>query len=175
MMFFDYSKFIKPYASSLNEATEEASKAEVEKLRAELFRKFFTLLNADLAKNTIVDYPSLISAVETMFGAKDIANDIKLAKTVEELSDISDNYLSDGLVLAENSDIDFTAKQQSSIDKLASRGFKVNKVSDTHAEEDGGPTVYMSKRSGGSSTIAEVEPNGMVNGETVEQYLQSLE
>jgi len=64
--------------------------------------------------------------------------------------------------------------QDKIVDALSKRKYSVNKVSYQFANEEGGPTVYMMKKPNRYSThYAEVSPDGMVNGETLEDFLGS--
>jgi uncharacterized protein YcfJ len=64
--------------------------------------------------------------------------------------------------------------QDKIVDALSKRKYSVNKVSYQFANEEGGPTVYMMKKPNRHSThYAEVSPDGMVNGETLEDFLGS--
>jgi hypothetical protein len=66
---------------------------------------------------------------------------------------------------------DITDIQKQSMDLLKQHGFHVNKVSNAHAEQQGGPMVYMGKKTGAMHQVAEVDPQGMINEETPEEYL----
>jgi hypothetical protein len=66
---------------------------------------------------------------------------------------------------------DITDIQNKSVHLLKKHGFHVNKVSNAHAEQQGGPVVYMGKRTGMMHQVAEVDPQGMINEETPEEYL----
>ena len=68
---------------------------------------------------------------------------------------------------------DVTDVQNKSVHLLKKHGFHVNKVSNAHAEQMGGPVVYMGKRTGAMHQVAEVDPQGMINEETPEEYLQN--
>jgi uncharacterized protein YcfJ len=64
--------------------------------------------------------------------------------------------------------------QDKIVNALSKRKYSVNKVSYQFANEEGGPTVYMMKKPNRYSThYAEVSPDGMVNGETLEDFLGS--
>ena len=66
---------------------------------------------------------------------------------------------------------DITDAQKHSMNMLKQHGFHVNKVSNAHAEQMGGPVVYMGKKTGAMHQVAEVDPQGMINEETPEEYL----
>ena len=66
---------------------------------------------------------------------------------------------------------DITDIQKQSMNLLQQHGFHVNKVSNAHAEQMGGPVVYMGKKTGMMHQVAEVDPQGMINDETPEEYL----
>jgi hypothetical protein len=66
---------------------------------------------------------------------------------------------------------DITDIQKQSMNMLQQHGFRVNKVSNAHAEQQGGPMVYMGKRTGAMHQVAEVDPQGMINEETPEEYV----
>ena len=66
---------------------------------------------------------------------------------------------------------DITDIQNKSVHLLKTHGFHVNKVSNAHAEQMGGPVVYMGKKTGAMHQVAEVDPQGMINDESLEDYL----
>jgi hypothetical protein len=66
---------------------------------------------------------------------------------------------------------DITDVQNKSVHVLKDHGFHVHKVSNAHAEQQGGPVVYMGKRTGAMHQVAEVDPQGMINDESLEDYL----
>ena len=66
---------------------------------------------------------------------------------------------------------DITDAQKQSMNLLKKHGFHVHKVSNAHAEQMGGPVVYMGKKTGMMHQVAEVDPQGMINDETPEEYL----
>ena len=68
---------------------------------------------------------------------------------------------------------DITDIQKQSMNLLQQHGFHVNKVSNAHAEQMGGPMVYMGKTTGAMHQVAEVDPQGMINEETPEEYVQN--
>ncbi len=68
---------------------------------------------------------------------------------------------------------DITDIQKQSMDLLKQHGFHVNKVSNAHAEQQGGPVVYMGKQTGVMHQVAEVDPQGMINEETPEEYVHN--
>ena len=68
---------------------------------------------------------------------------------------------------------DITDAQKQSMNMLKQHGFHVNKVSNAHAEQMGGPVVYMGKKTGAMHQVAEVDPQGMINEETPEEYVQN--
>ena len=68
---------------------------------------------------------------------------------------------------------DITDIQMQSMNLLKHHGFHINKVSNAHAEQMGGPVVYMGKRTGAMHQVAEVDPQGMINDESPEEYLQN--
>ena len=68
---------------------------------------------------------------------------------------------------------DITDIQNKSVHLLKTHGFHVNKVSNAHAEQMGGPVVYMGKKTGAMHQVAEVDPQGMINDESPEEYLQN--
>ena len=68
---------------------------------------------------------------------------------------------------------DITDIQKQSMDLLKQHGFHVNKVSNAHAEQQGGPVVYMGRKTGMMHQVAEVDPQGMINEETPEEYVKN--
>lgn len=69
-----------------------------------------------------------------------------------------------------------TPIQDEVVDALARNKYYINRVSYQHAEEEGGPTVFMSKKPNRYSTrYAEVSPDGFVNGESIEDFLKGHE
>jgi len=68
---------------------------------------------------------------------------------------------------------DITDAQKQSMDLLKQHGFHVNKVSNAHAEQQGGPVVYMGKKTGVMHQVAEVDAHGMINEETPEEYVKN--
>ena len=68
---------------------------------------------------------------------------------------------------------DITDVQNKSVHLLKQHGFHVNKVSNAHAEQMGGPVVYMGKKTGAMHQVAEVDPQGMINEETPEEYVNN--
>ena len=56
---------------------------------------------------------------------------------------------------------------------LKKHGFHVNKVSNAHAEQMGGPMVYMGKKTGAMHQVAEVDPQGMINDESPAEYVHN--
>lgn len=69
-----------------------------------------------------------------------------------------------------------TPIQDEVVDALIRNKYYINRVSYQHAEEEGGPTVYMSKKPNRYSTrYAEVAPDGFVNGESIEDFLKGHE
>lgn len=55
---------------------------------------------------------------------------------------------------------------------LEKRKYRVNRISYQFADEEGGPTVYLSKKPNHYTTLyAEIDPHGNVNGETLEDFL----
>ena len=80
-------------------------------------------------------------------------------------------HAQDRSVQAGGSIEDITDIQNKSVHLLKQHGFHVNKVSNAHAEQMGGPVVYMGKKTGVMHQVAEVDPQGMINEETPEEYL----
>lgn len=68
---------------------------------------------------------------------------------------------------------DITDVQKVCMDALKDHGFHINKVSNAHAEQQGGPVVYMGKKTGAMHQVAEIDPQGMINDESLEEYLQN--
>jgi hypothetical protein len=68
---------------------------------------------------------------------------------------------------------DITDIQKQSMDLLKQHGFHVNQVSNAHAEQQGGPVVYMGRKTGMMHQVAEVDPQGMINEETPEEYVMN--
>jgi len=69
-----------------------------------------------------------------------------------------------------------TPVQDEIVRQLVRRKYHINRVDYQYVDEEGGPTVFMSKRVNKHSTkYAEVGPDGMVNGETLESYMSSEE
>ena len=65
-----------------------------------------------------------------------------------------------------------TGLQDEVVKSLAAKKYRVNKVDFQFADEEGGPTVYLSKRPNNHSTrYAEVGPDGLVNGMDVKEFL----
>lgn len=65
-----------------------------------------------------------------------------------------------------------TPIQDKVVNALAKRKYYVNRVSYQFAEEEGGPTVFMTmKPNHYTSRYAEVSPDGLVNGEKLEDFL----
>jgi hypothetical protein len=84
--------------------------------------------------------------------------------------DVAEDEVSLGVHGAIN---DITDVQKVCIDALKDHGFHVNKVSNAHAEQQGGPVVYMGKRTGAMHQVAEIDPQGMINDEMLEDYLKN--
>jgi hypothetical protein len=78
---------------------------------------------------------------------------------------------SDRSVQAGGSIEDITDAQKQSMDLLKLHGFHVNQVSNAHAEQQGGPVVYMGKKTGAMHQVAEVDPQGMINEEPPAEYV----
>ena len=69
-----------------------------------------------------------------------------------------------------------TPIQDEVVSALARKRYHINKVSHQYADEEGGPTVYMSKRPNKYSTrYAEVSPDGSVNGMSLREFFGSEE
>ncbi len=69
-----------------------------------------------------------------------------------------------------------TPIQDEVVDALVKNKYYINRVSYQYAEEEGGPTVFMSKKPNKYSTrYAEVGPDGFVNGESIEDFLKGHE
>jgi hypothetical protein len=69
-----------------------------------------------------------------------------------------------------------TPIQDEVVDVLVRNKYYINRVSYQFAEEEGGPTVFMSKKPNRYSTrYAEVGPDGFVNGESIEDFLKGHE
>lgn len=69
-----------------------------------------------------------------------------------------------------------TPIQDEVVSALARKKYHINKVSYQFSDEEGGPTVYMSKRPNKYSTrYAEVAPDGSVNGMSVKEFFGSEE
>lgn len=67
-----------------------------------------------------------------------------------------------------------TPIQDKVVNALAKRKYYVNRVSYQFAEEEGGPTVFMTmKPNHYTSRYAEVSPDGLVNGEKLEDFLSA--
>ena len=69
---------------------------------------------------------------------------------------------------------DITAIQKVCINTLKKHGFQLNKVSNAHAEQEGGPVVYMSRKQGPMHNIVEISPMGLINGEPYKEYFAEL-
>jgi hypothetical protein len=66
--------------------------------------------------------------------------------------------------------------QDKVVNALVKRKYYVNRVSYQFAEQEGGPTVFMTmKPNHYTSRYAEVDPNGLVNGESLEEFLGGRE
>ena len=68
---------------------------------------------------------------------------------------------------------DVTDVQIKSMNLLKSHGFHINRVSNAHAEQMGGPVAYMGRNTGAMHQVAEIDPQGMINDETPEQYVKN--
>ncbi len=69
-----------------------------------------------------------------------------------------------------------TPIQDEVVSALARKRYHINKVSHQYADEEGGPTVYMSKRPNKYSTrYAEVAPDGSINGMSLKEFFGSEE
>jgi hypothetical protein len=69
-----------------------------------------------------------------------------------------------------------TSIQDSVVETLAKKKYHVTKVSHQFAEEEGGPTVFLTKRPNRyTSLYAEVSPEGHVNGMSLEEFLGNEE
>ena len=98
----------------------------------------------------------------------------KIRDTAEMLmTDAPAENSEDRSVQAGGSIEDITDIQKQSMNLLQQHGFHVNKVSNAHAEQMGGPMVYMGKTTGAMHQVAEVDPQGMINEETPEEYVQN--
>lgn len=76
----------------------------------------------------------------------------------------------------EESNSSLTPIQDEVVNALSRKKYHVNKVSYQFADEEGGPTVYMSKRPNKYSTrYAEVSPDGLVNGMSLKEFFGSEE
>jgi len=76
----------------------------------------------------------------------------------------------------EESSGQLTPIQDEVVNALARKRYHINKVSHQYAEEEGGPTVYMSKRPNKYSTrYASVAPDGSVNGMPLKEFFGSEE
>ncbi len=82
-------------------------------------------------------------------------------------------HAQDRSVQAGGSIEDITDIQKQSMNMLQQHGFHVNKVSNAHAEQQGGPMVNMGKKTGMMHQVAEVDPQGMINEETPEEYVMN--
>jgi hypothetical protein len=68
---------------------------------------------------------------------------------------------------------DVTDVQIKSMNMLKSHGFYINRVSNAHAEQMGGPVAYMIRSTGAMHQVAEIDPQGMINDETPEEYVKN--
>jgi hypothetical protein len=69
-----------------------------------------------------------------------------------------------------------TAAQEEVVNALSKRKYWVNKVSYQFADQEGGPTVFMMKKPNHYTThYAEIDPDGTVNGESLESFLGGRE
>jgi hypothetical protein len=68
---------------------------------------------------------------------------------------------------------DVTDVQIKSMNMLKSHGFYINRVSNAHAEQMGGPVAYMGRNTGAMHQVAEIDPQGMINDETPEEYVKN--
>ena len=69
-----------------------------------------------------------------------------------------------------------TPIQDEVVSALARKRYHINKVSHQYADEEGGPTVYMSKRPNKYSTrYASIAPDGSVNGMSLKEFFGSEE
>ena len=82
-------------------------------------------------------------------------------------------HAEDRSVQAGGSIEDITDIQKQSMDMLKKHGFHVNKVSNAHAEQMGGPVVYMGKKTGAMHQVAEIDPQGMINDESPAEYVKN--
>lgn len=71
---------------------------------------------------------------------------------------------------------ELTDVQNNAVKALEKRRYRVNRLSYQFAEEEGGPTVYMSKKPNHYTTLyAEVDAEGNVNGDTLDNFLNHAE
>lgn len=76
----------------------------------------------------------------------------------------------------ESSNNGLTEAQANVVKALEKRRYHVNRVSYQFAEEEGGPTVYLSKKPNRFTTLyAEVDAHGHVNGEPLEDFIDHSE
>jgi hypothetical protein len=69
-----------------------------------------------------------------------------------------------------------TPAQEEVVNALSKRKYWVNKVSYQFADQEGGPTVFMMKKPNHYTThYAEIDPDGSVNGESLENFLGGRE
>jgi len=72
---------------------------------------------------------------------------------------------------------EITPVQDILIKKLKKHGFKLVKVSNKHAEQEGGPTVFMNRNQNASKymhDIVEISPVGHINGGDYKEFLDEL-
>lgn len=96
----------------------------------------------------------------------------KAKKGVSENLEIQNTYMYG--VVSEQPD-NLTPEQEHTVNMLLNNKYRISKISHQHAEQDGGPTVYMNSYSGPSMSVAEVSPDGMVNGSPVDAFLGDIE
>lgn len=76
----------------------------------------------------------------------------------------------------EESSNSVTPIQDNVVTSLSKKKYHVTKVSHQFAEEEGGPTVFLTKRPNRyTSLYAEVSPEGLVNGMSLEEFLGNEE
>jgi hypothetical protein len=69
-----------------------------------------------------------------------------------------------------------TPAQEEAVNVLSKRKYWVNKVSYQFADQEGGPTVFMMKKPNHYTThYAEIDPEGLVNGESLKEFLGGRE
>lgn len=121
----------------------------------------------DVASGALKTAGTVASGIPVIGGALKAGADLA-AGGVESVLGSNENEESDGREL--------TDAQSSILKALENRKYRVNRISYQFADEEGGPTVYLSKKPNSHTTLyAEIDPQGLINGETLENFLGHAE